>query len=109
LKYRPETVSDADAARRRRAAIRAHLSIYGTAHTATEVARVGSAVYVRGTVRHAVDLEIGRAGGPDHRPITLTADRWYLAVRNTVPRQNRRRRRRSAPAASGNTIGGNDE
>jgi len=99
-KYRPETVQDTARARSDRETVRAHLAVYGTAHTATEVARVGSAVYVRGTVRHAVDLETGRAGGPDHRPIVLTADRWYLAVRNTVPRQNRRSRRTVARTVS---------
>jgi hypothetical protein len=93
-RYRPETVQDHARAISNRESVRNHLAVYGTAHTATEVARIGSAVYVRGTVRHAVDLEPGRAGGPDHRPVTLTADHWYLAVRNTVPRQNRRRTRR---------------
>ena len=100
-KYRPETVQDTARARSDREKVRAHLAVYGTAHTATEVARVGSAVYVRGTVRHAVDLEPGRAGGPDHRPIVLTAERWYLAVRNTVPRQNRRTRRTVTRTVSG--------
>ncbi len=100
-KYRPETVQDTARARSDRDKVRTHLAVYGTAHTATEVARVGSAVYVRGTVRHAVDLETGRAGGPDHRPIVLTADRWYLAVRNTVPRQNRRTRRTVVRTVSG--------
>jgi len=99
-KYRPETVQDTARARSDRDKVRTHLAIYGTAHTATEVARVGSAVYVRGTVRHATDLETGRAGGPDHRPIVLTAERWYLAVRNTVPRQNRRSRRTVARTVS---------
>jgi len=100
-KYRPETVQDTARARADREKVRTHLAVYGTAHTATEVARVGSAVYVRGTVRHAVDLETGRAGGPDHRPIVLTAGRWYLAVRNTVPRQNRRTRRTVTRTVSG--------
>jgi hypothetical protein len=92
-RYRPETVESTARARADRETVRRFLAIYGTAHTATEIARVGTAVYVRGTVRHAVDLETGRRGGPDHRPVILTPDRWYLAVRNSVPRQNRRRRR----------------
>jgi len=94
-RFRPETVSDTDTARANREAVRRHLMIYGTSHTATDVARVGSAVYVRGTVRHAVDLETNRRGGPDHRPLTLSPDIWYLSVRNTVPRQNRRNRART--------------
>jgi hypothetical protein len=93
LRYRPDTVFDAVSATRNRAAVRRHLSIYGTAHSASNVARVGGAVYVQGTVRHAVELEPARFGGPDHIPVRLTPDRWYLAVRNTVPRQSRRRRR----------------
>lgn len=104
IRYRPATVDGTvdgtDQARARRAAVRAHLMIYGTSHTATEIARVGSAAYVRGTVRHAVDLEETRRGGPDHRPLTLPPDTWYLAVRNTVPRQNRRNRRNRARTES---------
>ena len=99
-RYRPETVQDTARAIRDREAVRRHLMIYGTSHSATEVARVGSAVYVRGTVRHAVDLETGRRDGPDHRPLTLAPDTWYLAVRNTVPRQNRRSRRNRARTES---------
>ena len=76
------------------------LAIYGTAHSATEVARLKSgAVYVRGVVRHVPELEPNRRGAPDHRPLTL-GDGWYLAVRNTVPRQSRRRNRRRKTAAN---------
>lgn len=99
-KYRPETVHDTARAIRDRETVRRHLMVYRTSHSATEVARVGSAVYVRGTVRHAVDLETGRRDGPDHRPLTLAADTWYLAVRNTVPRQNRHTRRNRARTES---------
>lgn len=99
LRFRPETVDGSEQHRRRREAVRRHLMVYGTSHSATEVARVGGAVYVRGTVRHAVDLELTRRGGPDHRPVTLAPGVWYLAVRNTVPRANRRRRPRKPVAA----------
>lgn len=71
-----------------RDALRAVLAIHGTSHGATEVARVpGGAVYVRGVMRHEPSLEPGRRGGRDHAPLKLgDGTRWYLAVRNTVPR-----------------------
>lgn len=69
------------------------LSFYGTSHTATEVVKTkGGAIYARGTVRHATELETvldgsGWARTPDHRPVTLGDRRtWHLIVRNTVPR-----------------------
>jgi hypothetical protein len=83
---RPETVDTGARFQSRRDAIRSAVSIYGTAHTATELARVRGAVYVRGVVSHRPELERGRFGAPDHRPLRLTPDRWYLAIRNTVPR-----------------------
>ncbi len=92
-RHRPETVFDTDRFRARRELARRACAIYGTAHSATELAHVRGAVYVRGTVSHVPGLEPDRFGAPDHRPLTLTAGRWYLAVRNTVPRQSRRRRR----------------
>ena len=64
------------------------LMIYGTAHTATEVAVVaGGAVYIRGTMFHDPHLEEpGRR--PEHVTINLGEEnRWHLAVRNTVPRR----------------------
>lgn len=99
-KHRPETVWDTDRFRARRELARRACAIYGTAHSASELAHVRGAVYVRGTVRHVPDLEPNRTGAPDHRPLTLTEGRWYLAVRNTVPRQARRRRRRAARVAA---------
>lgn len=77
---------------RRREQVRRALAIYGTAHTASEVIRTrAGAVYVRGTVRHIPGLEPGRGGTADHRPLELGPG-WWLAVRNTVPRQGSRRR-----------------
>lgn len=85
-RYRPDEFRfDAITARRERA--RRQVAIYGTAHTATETARVAGAMYVSGIVRHVPELEPNRRGEPDHAPIPLTAGRWYLAVRNRVPRQ----------------------
>ncbi len=95
-KYRPAVNRGADY----QSAIRQRLAIYGTAHSATEVATVGGSVYARGIVRHVPELEPGRGGERDHRALTLgDRETWYLAVRNTVPRQAlRRRRRRTMPA-----------
>lgn len=86
LEFRPETVFDTGLWRDQRERVRRQVSIYGTAHTATEVARVRGVVYVRGVVSHLPELERGRGGTRDHRQVRLTPDRWYLAVRNTVPR-----------------------
>lgn len=64
------------------------LMIYGTTHTATEVAVVpGGAVYIKGTMFHDPHLETpGRR--PEHVTVNLgEGDRWWLAVRNTVPRR----------------------
>ncbi len=68
--------------------VRSILSVHGTAHSATEVARgPGGTVYVRGTMRHVPALEPGRRGERDHVNLKLGDGKtWYLAVRNTVPR-----------------------
>ena len=98
-KYRPETVFDSGRWRERRELVRRACAIYGTAHSATELAHVGRSVYVRGTVRHVPEIEPNRAGAPDHPPVNLKAGRLYHAIRNTVPRQTARRRRpKRAPA-----------
>lgn len=64
------------------------LSIYGTAHTATEVVVTKEGrVYVRGTAHHDPQI-IGENRRPDHQNKILGDQRkWYLAVRNTVPRR----------------------
>ncbi len=105
-RLRPELYGVRAEAMRER--IRAAVSIYGTAHSASEVITLRSgAVYVRGTVRHVPALDLAqpawaRGRRPDHRPTVLgNGERWYLAVRNTVPRQAvSRRRRRSNRARS---------
>lgn len=77
-------------ARDHAAKVRDTLSIYGTAHTAREVCRVqGGAVYVRGKVSHRPELDPARPSwdtAPEHRPLELDRDTWYLAIRNRVPR-----------------------
>lgn len=94
-RFRPDEF-DMAGREKRRTAVRRALAVYGTAHSATRVASVRGAVYVQGTVRHVPELEPGRVGAPDHRPLELAPDRWYLAVRNTVPRQTSNRRPRGA-------------
>jgi hypothetical protein len=65
---------------------RATLSIYGTAHTASEVVVTKNGrVYCRGTAHHDPAV-IGEQRRPDHQDKTL-GDKWHLAVRNTVPRR----------------------
>lgn len=86
MKVRPHTVEGSPDRIARRERVRRVLALYGTSHSATEVARIGAAWYVRGTVYHVPELEPGRAGGRDHAAITL-GDTWYLALRNRVPRQ----------------------
>lgn len=69
------------------AAIRRTLAVHGTGHTATEVAVCKRGVtYVRGIVRHVPEIAGERRTG-DHAPVKLDGARWYLAIRNTVPRQ----------------------
>lgn len=66
--------------------IRDALSVIGTAHTATNVVKLKSgATFVSGTVRHVPAIANERRAS-DHRPLMLDADTWYLAIRNTVPR-----------------------
>ena len=66
--------------------IRNALSVIGTAHTATQVVKLNSgATFVAGTVRHVPEIANERRAS-DHRALDLVPDVWYLAVRNTVPR-----------------------
>lgn len=58
--------------------------LYGTAHTASRVARLPSGVMMAsGTVRHKPEI-IGEARKPDHSDLHLGCG-WYLVARNTVP------------------------
>jgi hypothetical protein len=66
---------------------RSTIGIYGTGHTADEVViKPSGATYLRGTLYHdPVIEEAGRT--TEHRPVSLgTGKSWFLAVRNTVPR-----------------------
>jgi hypothetical protein len=101
-RFRPYEYGASQAFARRRQQVRRALAIYGTAHSATEVARTrDGAVYARGIVRHVPDLDSGRGGDRDHRARQLgDGARWYLAVRNTVPRQVTRRSRRRSTAGT---------
>src|SRR5574337_211199 len=68
--------------------VREILSIHGTAHTATEVVQAPGRTYIRGAMIHDPSLEPGgnRWRPRDHVRRPLEPGRWYLAVRNTVPR-----------------------
>jgi len=61
--------------------------IYRTGHIATRVARMRSGVQLAaGRVEHwPMFTEADRR--PEHRPLQLPDDRWFLCIRNTVPRQ----------------------
>jgi len=99
LKHRPADIAGSPVHAAQRERVRRALAVYGTAHSASEVARVNGAVYVRGIVRHVPELIGETFRDADHAPLTLCEDRWYLAVRNAVPRQSRPRRRRRAARA----------
>lgn len=84
------TMAKYDVPRHRlRESLRGALSIHGTTHTATEVVKVkGGATYIRGRMYHEPSLDSTRFGGRDHVARKLgDGSTWYLAVRNTVPRQ----------------------
>lgn len=67
--------------------IRQVLAVHGTGHTATEVALcAGGVTYCRGRMRH-VPAIAGERREADHAPLALDGALWYLAIRNTVPRQ----------------------
>jgi len=75
---------------------RQYLSIYRTGHTADEVAVASSGTtFVKGTVYHDPFLEDPARTRGDHAARIIGGDRgtnvWFLAVRNTVPRQDTRR------------------
>jgi hypothetical protein len=71
-----------------RETIRTAVSIYGTAHSATEVVTArGGATYCRGVLRQVPDLDPSRRdANRDHVHVPLgDGSKWFLAVRNTVP------------------------
>lgn len=69
--------------------LRKRLMIYRTGHTASMVAVTSYGTFVKGTMYHDPILENIRAGRqPEHTPLILgDGNKWYLAVRNSVPRQ----------------------
>lgn len=89
-RFYPETRAERTSERLTRA--RRAVSVYGTSHTATELAHSHGATYARGVARHVPALDAGATWtdqnrGADHRPFTLgDGTRWYLALRNRVPR-----------------------
>jgi len=62
-------------------AIRRHQQyIHQSNHVAEDVSWEGPLTYVRGTIQH---MPSGRR--PDHAPLNLGRQHWWLCVRNTVP------------------------
>lgn len=76
----------------RRNKLRTRLMIYGTGHTATLVAvKENGATFIKGTMHHDPVLE--RAGRErEHTDVRLEPNhKWFLAVRNAVPRATPKR------------------
>jgi hypothetical protein len=61
--------------------------LYGTAHTATELAYLpeDGTMFARGVVEHDPRGVLGQPRQPDHKPLNLPLRQWFLMVRNTVP------------------------
>jgi hypothetical protein len=90
-RFHPGALQGGETWRARRERIRRALLVHGTIHSATEVVHgPGGTVYLRGTMRHVPGLDTSRRGGADHVPRKLgDGTKWFLAVRNTVPRLSR--------------------
>jgi hypothetical protein len=68
--------------------LRKRLMIYGTGHTARQVCVTPRGTFVKGMLHHDPILENIRANRPpEHSAVDLGEEMWFLAVRNTVPRQ----------------------
>lgn len=60
--------------------------LYGTAHTATELAYLpDGTMFARGTIRHDPARVLGESRDPDHHRLPLPGENWWLIARNTVP------------------------
>lgn len=61
--------------------------LYGTAHTATELAYLpdDGTMFARGTIRHDPRGVLLERRDPDHGDLVLPGTDWFLVVRNTVP------------------------
>lgn len=68
--------------------LRRRIMIYGTGHTASRVVQTKDrGTFIQGTMHHDPILENIRAGRePEHAPMVLSPDKWFLCVRNAVPR-----------------------
>lgn len=65
--------------------------LYGTAHTATELAYLhDGTMFARGTIEHDPAHVLMDGRNPDHKPLPLPGKTWWLVARNTVPIQERR-------------------
>ena len=64
-------------------------NIYLTGHIATRVAVLPNGVtFAQGVVSHFPAINDPTRTNPDHRPLTLYGDHFYLCLRNTVPRSS---------------------
>lgn len=68
--------------------LRKKIMIYGTGHTASQVCVTNRGTFIKGSMFHDPVLENLRANRePEHSVVELGDEVWFLAVRNTVPRQ----------------------
>lgn len=62
--------------------------LYGTAHTADQIAYLPDGTqFARGVVHHDPVNILNEQREPDHQPLKLPGRKWYLVARNTVPVQ----------------------
>lgn len=60
--------------------------LYGTAHTATELAHLpDGTMFARGRMFHDPRGVLREPRAPDHAPLELPGSRWFLIAKNTVP------------------------
>jgi hypothetical protein len=70
--------------------VRRQRGLYGTAHTATEMAYLpDGTMFARGTMHHDPRGVRFESRDPDHAPLRLPGTRWYLIAKNTVPTTKR--------------------
>lgn len=64
--------------------------LYGTAHTATELAYLpDGTMFARGRIEHDPRGVREEGRDPDHQPLPLPGKTWWLVAKNTVPIQER--------------------
>lgn len=68
--------------------------LYGTAHTATELAYLpdDGTMFARGIITHDPTGVLNEPRLPDHHPLQLPGRQWFLMARNAVPTTSQERR-----------------